>query len=408
MTHDVLDLTRALVRLPSPSGGEGDVAAYVAETMRGYNFAEIAVDAWGSVIGVRRGRLPGPTLLFDGHMDVVDPGPEPWTHDPYGGEIAAGRLWGRGAADTKGALAAMLAVAAAPSERLAGALIVAATVCEENLTGAALGHVLDAWPADLVITGEPTGLRLGVAQKGRATLRLHATGRSADTSQPELGDNAAYKMIEAIRRLRSVPLGSDPRLGPGVLELVELASEPLPNQTLVLAGCHARFVARTMPGETAASFLGRLTAGLGDLPGLTLALDHLRQPCYTGAVLEAVDFLPGWRCPPDDPWRGALLGALAAAGRPADIFAAPCGTNASESAGRRGIPSFIYGPGTLAQAHIADEWVAITDLYAAQAGYNAIARRVLLPYGSVSHPVENVCGTCTPAPPGVKTRWLNR
>jgi acetylornithine deacetylase/succinyl-diaminopimelate desuccinylase-like protein len=115
----------------------------------------------------------------EGHMDVVEPGPEGWQHNPYGGEISQGRLWGRGACDTKGSLAAMLCAAAElPSDDLAGTLVMAATVCEETVTGAALGHVLDAHPAGLVITGEPTGLRLGVAQKGRATLRLHAAGRS--------------------------------------------------------------------------------------------------------------------------------------------------------------------------------------------------------------------------------------
>ncbi len=383
MTPDVLSLTRSLIRLPSPAGGEGAVAARVAKTMRGCGYEDVRVDAWGSVIGLRRGLhrggQAGPTLLFDGHMDVVDPGPEAWAHDPYGAEVSEGRLWGRGAADTKGSLAAMICAGAAlPLEDLAGTLVVAATVCEENLTGAALGHVLDACPADLVITGEPTGLRLGVAQKGRATLRLHAAGRSSHTSQPELGDNAATKMIEAVGRLRALSLPSDPELGPGVLELVELRSEPFPNQTLVPSGCHARFVARTMPGETAAAFLGRITAGLGDLAGVTCALDTLRQTCYTGAVLEAVDFLPGWRCSPDDPWRDALLAALAAAGLPAATYAAPCGTNASASAGRH-VPSFIYGPGTLAQAHIADEWVAITDLHAAQAGYTALARQMLAP-----------------------------
>lgn len=378
MLSNVLALARSFVRIPSPSGAEGAIAACVAETMRAYEFDEVKVDKWGNVIGTRRCSLAGPTLLFDGHMDVVDPGPEPWSHDPYGGEISQGRLWGRGAADTKGALAAMICAAAEiPQADLVGTLVVAATVCEENLTGAALGHVLDAHPADLVITGEPTDLRLGIAQKGRATLRLHATGRSAHTSRPELGDNAAYKMIEAIRRFRNLSLGSDPQLGPGVLELVELVSEPLPNQTLVPAACHARFVARTMPGETAAAFLNRITAALGDLPGVTFNLDRLHQPCYTGAILEAVDFLPGWRCPAGDPWRQALLAALVAAGLPAETFAAPCGTNASESMGRRGIPSFIYGPGTLAQAHITDEWVEVGALRAAQAGYGAIARRVL-------------------------------
>lgn len=378
MLPAVIDLARSLVRIPSLTGEEGEIAALVAETMQRCGFSEVHADAWGNVIGLRRGRRPGPTLLFDGHMDVVQPGTEAWQRDPYGGEIAHGRLWGRGACDTKGSLAAMLCAAAELwLDDLAGTLVIAATVCEETVTGAALGHVLDAYPADLVATGEPTGLRLGVAQKGRATLRLHAAGRSAHTSQPELGDNAVYKLIEAISRLRALPLPGDPELGPGVLELVEIASQPLPNQTLVPDGCQARFVGRTMPGESAEAFLSRIAAGLHDLPGVAFALDPLRQPCYTGAILETVDFLPGWRCPSNDPWRQALLAALEAAGLPAAVYAAPCGTNASESAGRRGIPSFIYGPGALAQAHIADEWVAIDELLAAQTGFAAIARVVL-------------------------------
>jgi putative selenium metabolism hydrolase len=378
MLPPVLDLARALIRIPSLTGEEGTVAAYVADAMLRLGFSEVHTDAWGNVIGLRLGRRPGPTLLFDGHMDVVEPGPEGWQHDPYGGEISQGRLWGRGACDTKGSLAAMLCAAAElPLDDLAGTLVMAATVCEETVTGAALGYVLDAHPADLVITGEPTGLRLGVAQKGRATLRLRAAGRSAHTSQPELGDNAVYRMIEAIERLRRLPLPGDPELGPGVLELVEIASQPLPNQTLVPAGCQSRFVARTMPGEDAAAFLARIAGGSNGLPGITFALDALRQRCYTGALLETVDFLPGWRCPEDDPWRQALLAALAAAGLLSAVYAAPCGTNASESAGRRGIRSFIYGPGSLAQAHIADEWVDIDELAAAQTGFLAIARQVL-------------------------------
>lgn len=378
MLPAVVELARSLVRIPSLTGEEGAVAALAAATMQRRGFDAVHTDAWGNVIGLRRGRRPGPTLLFDGHMDVVEPGPEGWQHDPYGGEISEGRLWGRGACDTKGSLAAMLCAAAdLPIDDLAGTLVLAATVCEETVTGAALGHVLDVHPADLVITGEPTGLRLGVAQKGRATLRLHAAGRSAHTSQPELGDNAVYRMIEAITRLRALPLPGDPELGPGVLELVEIESQPLPNQTLVPAGCQARFVARTMPGEDADAFLGRVAGSLDNLPGVTFALDALREPCYTGAWLETVDFLPGWRCREEDPWRQALLAALAAAGLPAAVYAAPCGTNASESAGRRGIASFIYGPGSLAEAHIADEWVAIDELLAAQAGFSAIARATL-------------------------------
>ena len=349
--------------------------------MRGCGFSEVRVDGWGNVIGLRRGGQPGPTLLFDGHMDVVDPGPEPWAHDPYGGEVAQGRLWGRGAADTKGALAAMICAGAGlPMDDLAGTLVVAATVCEENLTGAALGHVLGrVHLADLVITGEPTGLRLGVAQKGRATLRLHATGRSAHTSQPELGDNAVYKMIEAVRPAARPAVAGRSRAGPrragaGRAPLRAVA-QPNPGPGRVSrpfrGTYHARRDRGRLPGPD------RRGPGRSDRRHATPST-ACANPATPARCWKRVDFLPGWRCPTEvDPWRSALLAALAAAGLPADTYAAPCGTNASESAGRRGIPSFIYGPGTLAQAHIVDEWVAIADLHAALAGYAAIARRVM-------------------------------
>jgi len=80
-----------------------------------------------------------------------------------------------------------------------------------------LGHVLDRYPAGVIITGEPTELRLGVAQKGRATFRLHARGRPAHTSQPQFGDNAVYKMIEAVEQLRAMPRRDDHELGAEVL-----------------------------------------------------------------------------------------------------------------------------------------------------------------------------------------------
>ncbi|MEJ5199498.1 MAG: M20/M25/M40 family metallo-hydrolase, partial [Anaerolineae bacterium] len=123
------------------------MAAFVAAQMRALGFDEVTTDRYGNVIGVRYGCAAGPTLLFDGHMDVVpvaegmsgrEGSSERWTHDPFGGEIAEGRLWGRGAADTKGALAAMmLAAARLPRAEFTGRVVVVASVCEENLTGAA-------------------------------------------------------------------------------------------------------------------------------------------------------------------------------------------------------------------------------------------------------------------------------
>jgi acetylornithine deacetylase/succinyl-diaminopimelate desuccinylase-like protein len=177
---------------------------------------QVETDRLGNVLGTRQGPEPGPTLLFDAHLDVVPvTDPAAWTHAPFGAELDQGRLWGRGSADTKGALAAMLIAGGAAGD-FRGTLLVSASVCEENMTAVALAEVLARHPADLVIVGEPTSLCLGTAQKGRAGLWLEAAGRSAHSSRPELGDNAIYKLLEAVARIRALPLPADPDLGSAV------------------------------------------------------------------------------------------------------------------------------------------------------------------------------------------------
>ena len=244
----VVELCREFVRIPSPSGQEGELAAVVAARMQAMGF-KVETDAFGSVLGLRKGARPGPMLIMDAHLDTVPvTHASAWRHDPFGAEMEQGRLWGRGTADTKGSLAAMLCAAAALDD-FPGTLIVSASVCEEDVTTAALAQVLDHHPADLVLVGEPTSLCLGTAQKGRAGLLLEASGRSAHSSRPELGDNAIYKMMAAITRLRALPLPVDPELGQGVCELIEIGSEPKPSPGMVPHFCTARLALRLLPGK---------------------------------------------------------------------------------------------------------------------------------------------------------------
>ena len=359
----VVDLCRTFVRIPSLSGQEGAMGAAAAEAMARLGFT-VETDAWGSVTGVRRGRGPGPTILLDAHMDTVPvTRPEAWVHAPHGGEVSGGRLWGRGAADTKGSLAAMIC-AAAGLEAFAGTVVVSASVGEEDLTTASLVPILERHRPDLVIVGEPTALKLGVAQKGRAGVILEAEGRSAHTSRPELGVNAVYRMMEAVARLRSLPLPEDPELGRGVLELIEVASEPTPSQGMVPHRCTARLALRLLPGETEATVLARLRGALAGLEGLEVRLGQLARPACTGRPMAMAEFIPAWTHG-DSPLRRTLEAAV---GR--GSFAAPYTTHASAAAAR-GIPVFLLGPGAIDQAHIIDEWVAVEELEAAVAAYRA-------------------------------------
>lgn len=374
----VISLCQELVRIPSLPGQEGQAAEWTANQMNRLGFEQVQRDAAGNISGQWIGAHPGPTLLFDAHLDTVTADhPESWSQSPFGGNISDGRLYGRGAVDTKGSLAAMLSgVSSLPRSEMYGRVILLASVHEENMTGAAVSLALDAFQPELFITGEPTNLAVAAAQKGRVTFDLLAAGRSAHTSHPERGHNAVYLLMQAINRLRQSPKPVDPDLGAEILELTEIHSQPFPNRTLVPQAARARFVGRTLPGETRAAFLCRLQDQITDLSGVQIQIARLIEQCYTGLKLEFEDFLPGWRRPEDDPWLPRLSDGLKAAGLPAKVFAIGCCTNASAAA-QRGIPCFIYGPGSLEQAHVIDEWVALDELVQAVQGYHAIGRACL-------------------------------
>jgi putative selenium metabolism hydrolase len=367
-TSPVIELCREFVRIPSPSGQEGALAAVVADRMRAMGFG-VEADAFGNVLGLRQGARSGPTLILDAHLDTVPVTHAAWRHDPFGAEMDEGRIWGRGSADTKGSLAAMLCAAAALDD-FSGTLIVSASVCEEDMTTAALAHVLDHHPADLVLVGEPTSLCLGTAQKGRAGLWVEATGRSSHSSRPELGDNAIYKMMEAVARIRALPLPSDPELGQGVCELIEIDSEPKPSPGMVPHLCTARLALRLLPGETAQSVLARTRGALDGLEGVSLRLLETSQRCHTGLAITMQEFVPAWKNR-DMALQMRLLEALGTA-----AFAAPYTTNASAAAVRN-IPTFLLGPGSIEQAHTVDEWIALDQLMAAQAAYTTVIRTFL-------------------------------
>ncbi len=375
---DPVALCRELVRIPSFTGEERTAADWAAAEMLDLGFSDVQCDPYGSVTGIWQGEKPGPTLLFDAHLDVAPvTEPERWQHAPFEGEIAGDRLWGRGAADTKASLAAMLAgVSSLERANLAGRVVLAASVQEEILTGAAVTHILEWVKPDVFVTGEPTSLKLATAQKGRVTLELRAHGRSAHTSQPETGENAVDKMIDAILRLRCLQKRIDPDLGQEILVLTEMISEPFPNGSMVPHGCQARMIGRIMPEETQAGFLGRVREILNGVASIDVSIAWLSGSCYTGTMLQMEDFLPGWRNPPDDLWGTKILAALAQEGLPAQSFATGCGTNAS-AAGSLGITAFIYGPGSLNQAHAVDEWVSAEEIQRAARGFSAIAKGCL-------------------------------
>jgi len=368
--EEVLAFAQQLIRVPGTSGDEEQVASLVNQKMRALGYDQVHVDSYGSVIGVVECSRPGPMLLFDGHTDVVPiREPDQWHCDPYGGVVTDGKLMGRGAADMKGSLAAMI-YAASYIDRAAtaGTIIVSASVAEELMPGRALEKVLDAFPADAVVIGEPTDLRLGFVEKGRCTIGMNAMGKVAHSSRPELGENAIYYAVNAIDRIKSIPLRSDTELGSEVIELVEIRSSPSPGNGSVPDQCWGLWECRIMPGESEQALLERFSNCQKDTEWeqkIRFTIETIDVACYTGEHLVGKDFLPGWKGDPDSGIYRQMEAAIEKCGIPLIHWPIPYGCNALASCGLRGLPTVVFGPGDVACAHRPNEYLEIRDLWRA-------------------------------------------
>ena len=208
--EELIGLCRELIRRPSVSGEERAVAEFLRDTMASLGYPQVEIDRYGSVLGRIPGCRPGKTVLMDGHIDTVpveDPGL--WTHDPFAGEVEGERLYGRGASDMKGGVAAMVLAAARfakdSGRDFAGTICVSCSVQEERFEGVACREIARLAQPDYVIVGEATSTTLKIGQRGRAEVTVETRGRSCHSSNPEKGINAVYHMAELIGELRCLP-----------------------------------------------------------------------------------------------------------------------------------------------------------------------------------------------------------
>lgn len=360
---DPVRLAQELVRIPSPPGGEKDLADFLLSQLR--SFCEAERGPLGTVVGrVQRGE--GPVVVVTGHMDTVPAG-EGWTVPPFSGEIREGFLFGRGAVDMKGAIAAQIAGAAKIAPEIQGTLCLVYVPHEETAEGVALGRALDhLGNPDLVILGEPTDLRLGIGHRGRAVIRVVAKGKAAHASMPDLGENAIEKMLHALGHALRTPLPEDPLLGQGTVAPVFLSADG--QGPVIPDRCLALLDRRVVPGETEASVLADYQ-GIG----AEVAIEEVDLRFYTGEAVRTKLFFPAWYMDPDHHWVRLAWESLG--GPPFRIWR--FSTDGVESCGRRGIPTLGFGPGDERLAHQVDERVSVADLQRAAASYAKLLRTLL-------------------------------
>lgn len=376
----VRDFALRLIGEQSISGDEGRVALLVSEEMERQGF-DVEVDALGNVVGVLSVGA-GPCLVVDSHMDTVGvPDSGAWTYSPEG-QLLKNRIYGRGAVDMKGPLAASIhGIATLKNHLRSGTVIVSATVAEELVEGPALAHVIEKFRPDFAVICEPTSGNIARAQKGRAEVKVEVFGHSTHSSRPDLGDSAAEAMVNVLLELREVRPPCDDVLGEGILVLTDIVSNPYPGVSVVPDYCAVTLDRRTLPGETEDDVLkpireavNRSLDGAGVSAQAYIVEDDFES--YTGERVCARNFAPAWCSGIRDSIVRLSLDSLREAGIDSKLTHYSFCTNGSASAGWYGIPTVGFGPGDGAMAHRIDESIEINELAIAAQGYASIANRL--------------------------------
>lgn len=374
-----------LIRIPSPSGQEGGVAERLADEMRHAGFDHVFRDRIGNIVG-RIGTGEPPILLYNGHMDTVTPGDlKQWKRDPYAAEVKDGVLYGLGAMDMKGALAAMVhSVPAfkAQSPQLKGTLYVVGVVQEEPAEGMAMKSLVEeeGIRPDFVVLGEATNLQISRGQRGRVEIRVTTHGRASHASSPGQGRNAinAAARIVFETELLIPRLFTDPFLGPGSLAVTQIDSVAGSRNAIPVA-CTFYVDRRLTLGETEAKALAEIQQiAARERLKADIAVSEWDVESYTGHRTKVRDSYPAWVIPEDHKLVQSMSHAVKQTlGYRPRLERWAFSTDGVYTMGAAGIPTIGFGPGEEKNAHTVDDQVKVDDLVAAAQVYAALAAQML-------------------------------
>jgi succinyl-diaminopimelate desuccinylase len=376
---EVVKICQELVRIKTvnPPGDERPAAEYVTSTLKQIGVEVELIEhtpTRASVLARLRSSREIPALLYNAHLDTVPVGAERWVHEPFNAELADGKIWGRGTADMKSGLAALivamktLAKVRAP---LRGDLILAATAGEEadSLGAVALAARADLGPVQALAIPEPSYNDIYVAEKGAFWLELTTQGKTAHGSMPDLGRNAVTMMVAFIGELDKMafPYKEHPMLGGFSRSVNTIAGGVKTNVVPDL--CVATVDMRTVPGQDHPAILRQVDGLIADL--------KRRIPDFQASV-KVVNDRPPVETSPDEPVvrKFADVVAQVTGERPV-----PKGvhyyTDAVAFVPQLKIPMIICGPGDAKLAHQPNEHVEITKLIQAAKIFALAAAKLL-------------------------------
>ncbi|MGI8859438.1 MAG: M20 family metallopeptidase [Rubrobacteraceae bacterium] len=388
--EEMIRFLRDLIRIPSvyrprdPEGNEDRAARHVAGYLEEMGFevsTEEAAPGRPNVWAVWDGDRPGKTLLFEAHTDVVTEGhAEDWEHPPFDGTFVDGAIYGRGACDTKGNLAAAVAAVRAIKDSgvsFAGRIVLCHPVDEEGMmTG--IKHFIRSGHAEGVdgaVICEPEENQICVAQKGAMRVEIRVQGRMAHGAMPRSGINPVTRVarivvaIEELEREEIERHGEDPYLGfPSITPTILLGPEGgEPQINVIPSSAYAALDIRTVPSQSHAEITDRLERCISAL--------EAEDPDFE-ASMEVIEERPPTSTNRDDP----LVRAMAAAheritGGPQTYNGVPGATDGTFLHAWANVPIVTTGAGGRTVPHHKDEWVDTTELlttcklYAATAMY---------------------------------------
>ena len=336
--------------------GEREIADLIAAEMRrgGLDVSiETVTHGRPNVVGVLEGSARGRTLMLCGHTDTVGVA---GMIDPFTPVERDGRLFGRGAQDMKGGVAAMIAAALAVAERgiLGGGRLIVAAVVDEEHSSIGADALVKSWRADAAVVTEPTDLEIAVGHKGFAWVDVVVEGKAAHGSRPADGQDAILRLGRVLsaleqldRTLQAQP--PHPLMGTGSLHASiieggrELSSYP--------DRARLQMERRTLPGESASVAVDEVAE----------ILDRLQRedPTFRG-IASGMFSRPAYELPGDHELPQLLTMALERAGGTARVTGATFWTDAAVL-GHAGIPSLLFGPGG-AGLHSTEEYVNVADV----------------------------------------------
>lgn len=383
LTKQVVELCQSFIKIPSYSGREKEMVEKMNTVFLEYGFTEVIIDEYGSIIGKIVGNRPGPRILLDAHIDTVTIGEEEkWQHPPFGGVIEDEKIYGRGASDMKGALAAMIVAASTFAKEIEydfpGAIYVAGVVHEECFEGVAARSISKRIKPDYTIIGEASELNIKCGQRGRAEVVVETYGKSAHSANPQNGVNAVYAMTKLIHQISKLSVTEHSVLGKGILELTDIISAPYPGASVVPDYCRATYDRRLLVGETKESVIEPIDNLIEELKkqdenfNATVKYQVGKECCYNGTLIEDERFFPGWLFEEKEDFVQKAYKAVKETGVDAIITQYSFCTNGSHYAGEAGIRTLGFGPSKENIAHIIDEYIDINQLVGACKGYKAI------------------------------------